>query len=115
MEEHLVFLFIFTVPEFINSFEVNDWVVVFLREIAVEHVNSGEVSLTDKPCINIITYSSAPPSKNAVSSFQIHTSYFLLPWKIPEEISRLNKCSIYHIKHAYDVYIHLQPYTTVVD
>ncbi|XP_033633762.1 semaphorin-1A-like isoform X2 [Asterias rubens] len=30
------------VPEFINSFEVGDWVMFFFREIAVEHVNSGE-------------------------------------------------------------------------
>ncbi|XP_038046703.1 semaphorin-1A-like [Patiria miniata] len=30
------------VPEFIKSFEVGDWVVFFFREIAVEHVNSGE-------------------------------------------------------------------------
>ena len=30
----------------------------------------------------------AAPSKNAVSAFQIHANYFLLPGKIPEEISR---------------------------
>ena len=42
----------FSVPEFINSFEIHDWVVVFLREIAVEHVNSGEVRNTNKQTNN---------------------------------------------------------------
>lgn len=36
-------VFIIIVPEFINSFEVGEWVMFFFREIAVEHVNSGEV------------------------------------------------------------------------
>ena len=33
--------------------------------------------------------------------FRLRTHYFLLPWKIPEEISRraITKESIYHIKH----------------
>ena len=31
---------------------------------------------------------SSPPSKNALPVFKISCSYFLLPWKIPEEISR---------------------------
>ncbi|XP_038079302.1 semaphorin-6D-like isoform X32 [Patiria miniata] len=44
------------VPEFIKSFEVGDWVVFFFREIAVEHVNSGEAiySRVAKVCKNDI-------------------------------------------------------------
>ena len=37
--------------------------------------------------------------------FRLHTNYFLLPWKIPEELadnqcSSINKSSIYHIKQV---------------
>ncbi|XP_071844167.1 semaphorin-1A-like [Apostichopus japonicus] len=32
----------FNSPTFIQSFEVDEWILVFFREIAVEHVNSGD-------------------------------------------------------------------------
>ena len=47
--------------------------------------------------------------------FNLHTNYFLLPWKIPEGISRPSMLfqyegSIYHIKH-----MSIQPFTMGVD
>ncbi len=50
--------------------------------------------------------------------FRLHTKYFLLPWKIPEEISRqsrlfhnkMAKWSIYYMKH-----INIQPSSMEVD
>ena len=48
--------------------------------------------------------------------FRSHTEYFLLPWKIPEEISRWlmfyhnYKGSIYYTKHMY-----IQPFSIEVD
>ena len=46
--------------------------------------------------------------------FRFHANYFLLPWKIAEEISRqlcsrITKGSIYHIRRMY-----IQPFTTKV-
>ena len=50
-------------------------------------------------------------------NFRSHTKYFLLSWKIPEEISRqsmlfhmITKGSIYYIKHMY-----IQPFSMEVD
>ncbi len=47
--------------------------------------------------------------------FRFYVNYFLLLWKIPEELaedqcSSITKVSIYHIKHMY-----IQLFTTVVD
>ncbi len=56
--------------------------------------------------------SSAPPSKNAVSAFQISCELLSFTMKklADDQRSSITKGSIYHIKHMY-----IQPFTTVVD
>ncbi len=53
--------------------------------------------------------------KHSFCIIRLHTNYFLLPWKIPEEIaddhcSSITKHSIYHLK-----LMSIQPFTMGVD
>ena len=50
--------------------------------------NHGNMEMDGLLVCSCFKDSAAPPSKNAVCAFQIDAKYFLLFWKIPEEISR---------------------------
>ena len=58
---------------------------------------SSILLITVTPSMLFIITMTATLSKNAVSAYQIfHANYFLLPWKIPEEISRRSMLLLFY-------------------